>query len=91
VGVLFFIALFLVFSHEGVDWPPAVLISALPLALITGFVHFFINGRSPSYATDLVLLIGWRFRCQLYLAGALDRPPELWTVDRKARHPKEFS
>jgi hypothetical protein len=36
-----------------------------------------VNGRPPSYARDLALLAIWRLRVWLYMAGALDRPPEL--------------
>jgi hypothetical protein len=91
VGVLFFIALFLVLSRLGVDWIPAVVISALPLALITGYVQFFVNGKAPSHALDLVILLGWRIRSDLYLAGCLDRPPELWVTSRTPAHPYLYS
>jgi hypothetical protein len=90
VGVLFFIALFLVLSRLGVEWIPAVVISALPLAGITIFVGCFVNGRAPSYALDLFLQAVWRFKCGCYLAGALDRPPELWVTGRKPMHPTQF-
>jgi hypothetical protein len=91
VGVMFFIALFMVLSHEGVDWIPSVILSAFPLAIFTAYVQFFVNGKAPSHAIDLVILCGWRFRCWLYMAGGLDRPPQLWTLHRKPTHPGEFS
>src|SRR6516162_3439744 len=56
VGVMFFICLMLVLSRLGVDWIPTIVISALPLAAITIFVQFFVNGRPPSYALDLLAL-----------------------------------
>jgi hypothetical protein len=56
VGVLFFVCLMLVLSRLGVDWIPTIVISALPLAAITIFVQFFVNGRPPSYALDLLAL-----------------------------------
>jgi hypothetical protein len=68
IGVLFFIALFLVLSRLGLEWIPTTIISALPLAIITGYVQFFVNGRAPSHAIDLVMLSGWRVKSQLYMA-----------------------
>jgi hypothetical protein len=40
-------------------------------------IPMVVNGRPPSYARDLALLAIWRLRVWLYMAGALDRPPEL--------------
>ena len=91
VGVLFFISLFLVLSRLGVDWVPTTVISALPLAGITVFVRFFVNGRPPSYALDLLVYQVWRVRSWWYLQRLLDKPPQLWVVSRAPRHPKEFS
>jgi hypothetical protein len=91
IGVLFFICLFLVLSRCGVDWLPTAIISALPLALITGYVAFFVNGRPPSHALDLVALGAWRFKSWAYLIGALDRPPELWGTSRTPAHPHLYS
>lgn len=90
VAVLCFISAFVLLSRMGVDWLPACVLSALPLAALTIFVAGFINGKAPSYALDLLLLGAWRFRCQLYLAGALNRPPELWVKGRKPMHPNIF-
>jgi energy-coupling factor transporter transmembrane protein EcfT len=91
IGVMFFVCLMLVLSRLGVDWIPTVVISALPLAAITIFVHFFVNGRPPSYALDLLALQMWRLRCSWYLQRLLDKPPQLWVISRAPRHPKEFS
>jgi len=91
VGVLFFVCLMLVLSRLGVDWIPTIVLSASPLAAITIFVQFFVNGRPPSYALDLLALQIWRLRCSWYLQRLLDKPPQLWIVPRTPRHPKEFS
>jgi hypothetical protein len=91
VGVLFFISLFLVLSRLEVDWIPTAVISALPLAGITVFVQFFVNGQAPSYALDLLALQMWRLRSSCYLHRFLDKPPHLWIISRAPCHPKEFS
>ena len=92
VGVMFFISLFVVLSRLGVDWLPATIISALPLGVMTLFVHFFVNGRAPSYAVDLFALQVWRLRSAWYLRRLSDNPPQLWVVLRPASlHPKDFS
>jgi hypothetical protein len=38
---------------------------------------------------DWLLLI-WRTKAWLYFCGALDRPPVLWAVPAKPKHPHEF-
>jgi hypothetical protein len=86
--VIFFVCLMLVLSRLGVDWIPTLVISALPLGAITIFVHFFVNGRPPSYALDLLALQMWRLRCSWYLQRLLDKPPQLWAISRAPRHPK---
>ena len=91
VGVMFFVCLMLVLSRLGVDWISTIVISALPLAAITIFVRFFVNGRSPSYALDLLALQMWRLRSSWYLQRLLYKPPQLWVISRAPRHPKEFS
>jgi len=91
VGVMFFISLFVVLSRLGVDWIPATIISAAPLAVMTVFVIFFVNGKAPSYALDLFALGVWRLRSAWYLSKLSDRPPQLWVVLRAPSHPKDFS
>src|ERR1700751_672598 len=91
VGVLFFVCLMLVLSRLGVDWIPTIAISTLPLAAITIFVQFFVNGRPSSYALDLLALQTWRLRCSWYVQRFMDKPPQLWVISRAPRHPKEFS
>jgi hypothetical protein len=91
VGVMFFITLLILLSRWGVDWIPATLISALPLGLMTLFVHFFVNGRAPSHALDLFALQVWWLRSAWYLQRQSDKPPQFWVVARAPRHPKEFA
>jgi hypothetical protein len=88
---MFFISLFVVLSRLGADWVAATIISALPLGLMTLFVHFFVNGRAPSHAIDSFTLQVWRLRSAWYLGRLSDRPPQFWIVLRSPRHPKEFS
>ena len=89
-GVAAFIALFRILAACDLDWPITLGISVLPLLAMTAYVHFCVNGKPPSYFVDMVLLLVWRAKAGLYLSGALDRPPELWTVPEKPKHPKEF-
>jgi len=91
MGVMFFVSLMLVLSRLGVDWISTVFISALPFAAITIFVHFFVNGRPPSFALDLLAMQMWRVRCSWYFQRLMDNPPQLWVISRAPRHPKEFS
>jgi hypothetical protein len=87
LGAAIFITLFRVLMAIDVDWTAALVISLAPLAVMTLAVHLLVNGRPPSYASDLALLAIWRLRVRLYMAGALDRPPELWARMRKPIHP----
>ena len=87
LGAAIFIALFRMLTASDVDWPEALAISLIPLAVMTLVVHMLVNGRPPSYASDLAVLAIWRLRVHLYMAGALDRPPELWVRIRKPIHP----
>ena len=86
-GAAIFIALFRLLMATDVDWPVALAISCAPLGIITIVVHSLVNGRPPSFAGDLTLLTIWRCRVRLYLAGVLDRPPELWIRNQKPPHP----
>jgi hypothetical protein len=90
IGVAVFVALFRILASLDIDWPVNIGVSLLPLAGITLIIHLFVNGKPPSYAGDHMLFLLWRFRSRLYLAGALDRPPELWRSDRQLIHPKEL-
>jgi hypothetical protein len=90
IGVGVFVALFRILASLDVDWWINLVISLLPLAAMTGYVHWLVNGKAPSYAADLLQWHVFRFRCWLYMAGALNRPPELWFTDRKLSHPKEY-
>ena len=91
LGVMFFISIFVLLSRWGVDWIPATIISLVPLAVFTVFVHLFVNGRAPSHALDLSALGVWRLRSAWYSQRLSDKPPQLWVVLRAPRHPKDFS
>jgi hypothetical protein len=90
VGVMFFVVLFRILAVWDIDWFIALPVSLLPLAALTAFVHFFVNGRPPSWAIDALFLKVWQFKSWLYLRGCLDRPPLLWLENRTPAHPKEF-
>jgi hypothetical protein len=87
LGAALFIALFRILMASDIDWPVALVISLVPLAIITLVVHLLVNGRPPSYASDLAMLGIWRLRVWLYMIGALDRPPQLWVRNCKPIHP----
>ncbi len=90
VGVGAFVAVFRMLDFVGVDWPLNVVVSLLPLALMTAYVWGFVNGKAPSYAQDLLVLNLFRFRQWMYLRGVLNRPPQFWVMDRKPAHPNQF-
>jgi len=75
----------------GFETVPSLVIGVMPLALITGFVAFFVNGKPESYALDLALLQAFRIQRWLYGTGIVDRPPEFWVHRKPPRHPREFT
>jgi hypothetical protein len=77
-GVAAFVALFRILAATGVDLPFALGISFIPLLALGACVHLMVNGRAPSYATDVLLFFIWRVKVRTYLAGALDKPPQFW-------------
>jgi hypothetical protein len=83
IGVAVFVALFRILASMDIDWPINIVVSLLPLLGITLLVHLLVNGRPPSYAGDLLLFLIWRLRSRLYVAGTIERPPELWRTQRK--------
>jgi hypothetical protein len=91
LGVMFFVSLVTFLARLGADWLSATVISLLPLGAVTMFVQFFVNGRPPSHALDLLALQVWRLRSAWYVQRLSDRPPQFWVVLRSPRYPKEFS
>jgi hypothetical protein len=89
-GVAAFVALFRILVAAEVDWPLAFVLSLIPLLALAAYVHLMVNGRAPSYATDVLLFAIWRVKARTYLAGALDRPPQFWVKGTRPRHPREF-
>ena len=88
-GVAAFVALFRILVAAEVDWPLAFVLSLIPLLALAAYVHLMVNGRAPSYSTDVLLFL-WRVKVRTYLAGALDRPPQFWVKGQRPRHPSEF-
>jgi hypothetical protein len=75
----------------GFETVPSLLIGVVPLALITAFVAFFVNGKPESYALDLALLQAFRIQRWLFVTGIVDRTPEFWVRRKPPRHPREFT
>ena len=75
----------------GFETFPSLVIGIVPLALITAFVAFFVNGKPESYALDLMLLNAFRIQRWLYLTGIIDQQPEFWVRRKPPRHPREFT
>jgi hypothetical protein len=59
-GAAAFVALFRILASAGVDWPVNLAISLMPLLVVVAYVQFFVNGKAPSYASDVLLLLLWR-------------------------------
>jgi hypothetical protein len=89
-GVAAFVTIFRVLVAAEVDWLLALVLSLVPLVALAAYVHLMVNGRAPSYATDVLLFASWRVKVAAYLAGALDRPPQFWVKGQRPRHPSEF-
>jgi hypothetical protein len=75
----------------GFETVPSLLIGVVPLALITAFVAFFVNGKPESYALDLALLQAFQIQRWLFVTGIVDRTPEFWVRRKSPRHPREFT
>jgi hypothetical protein len=89
-GVAAFVALFRIFAAAGFDWPFSLGLSLIPLMALAAYVHLMVNGKAPSYATDVLLFVLWRVKVRTYLAGALDRPPQFWVKGPRPCHRGEF-
>lgn len=87
IGVAVFIALFRILAALDIDWWLNLTISILPLVGIAAVIHCFVNGKPPSHIEDCLLFFLWRLRSRLYLAGALDQPPEPWCANQQPMHP----
>jgi hypothetical protein len=74
----------------GFETVPSLVIGIVPLASITAFVAFFVNGKPESYALDLALLQVFRMQRWIYVTGIVDLPPEFWVRRKPPRHPSEF-
>jgi hypothetical protein len=89
-GVAAFVALFRTLDAAGLDWYLSIGVSLSPAVLVAVYVQCFVNGKSPSYSSDLVALALWRLRVGLYNVGLLGAPPEFWLRERRPRHPDKF-
>lgn len=87
-GIMMFVAIFRGLSAIDIDWWLNILISAMPLCVVT-IIIWLLRGKPQSYAGDLLLLWIWRAKTNLYMAGGLERPPLLW-LETKVNHPKEM-
>jgi hypothetical protein len=90
IGAGAFVGLFRILDAAGVDWVLNIVISLLPLALMTFYVWRFVNDRPASYAADLLAWQLFRFRQWIYRRGALARPPSFWIRPVAFLHPSQF-
>jgi hypothetical protein len=90
IGVGLFVGLFRILDAGGVDWPRNIVISVLPLALMTLCVWRLVNDRPSNYAADLLAWQLFRFRQWSYRRGALSRPPSFWIRCGELPHPDQF-
>jgi hypothetical protein len=58
----------------GMDWAFDIGTSVSPLLAIVGYVHLFVNSKSATFETDIMLFLIWGAKAWLSMAGALDRP-----------------
>jgi hypothetical protein len=90
IGVMFFVVISMLMSRAGVDWWITIVTAIVPIGVVTFFTHFFVNGKSPSYAIDLFLWQSFRLQEWIYLCGAITIPPQLWKKGELPRHPNQF-
>lgn len=90
-GAMMGIVVYEVMFQWAFDWWLDLAIALLPLALVTVWVHVFVNGKPESYFIDIVLLWLWKLNSGLYRMGGLSRPPLFWVEVKTPPHPKEFS
>lgn len=60
------------------DFMSSIIVSCLPSFAATAFVVFCVNGKAPSYASDLLLVIQFHVLSFLYHKGIITKPPQLW-------------
>jgi hypothetical protein len=58
-GAAAFVGLFRILAACSADWPFDIGTSVSPLFAIVGYVHLFINSKSPTFATDSLLFLIW--------------------------------
>ena len=91
IGASAFLMLFKIVSNAGFDFLSTVAISLVPLALMSLWVAFFVNGKPVSYTYDLLLLGRFRFRAWLYRQGIIHRAPGFALLSPAPPHPDEFN
>ena len=89
-GVAAFVALFRTLDAAGLDWYLSAGVSLSPAVLVAVYVQCFVNGKSPSYSSDLLALALWRLRVRLHRVGLLEAPPQFWLRGRRPRHPDKL-
>jgi hypothetical protein len=89
-GAAALVALFCILAACGVDSPVDIGISVSPLLAIVGYLHLFGNGKSPTFATDIMLFLIWGAKAWLSTAGVLDWPAVLWVGTRTPSRPEDF-
>jgi hypothetical protein len=84
------VAIFQAVSEIGVELVPAAAMASAPPLAAAAVVALCVNGKPPSYFSDLLKWQGFRLKTWLYSIGALDRPPQLWCPGPVVPHPTAF-
>jgi hypothetical protein len=85
------LAVFKKLADGGWDLFPNLLASLIPLAAVTLFVAFLVNGKSPSHPLDFLRWKLFQFQANRFRKGSLSRPPQLWHQPPKTAHPSTFN
>lgn len=84
-ATLIFVLIWRFCSEIGMDMISSGLLSGSPFVVALAYVQFFVNGKPPSYARDLLLWKIFKLREKAFLNGWTDAPPNLWTFKKSKR------
>lgn len=87
VGMVGYVFIFQACSLSGLDIWTSIILAVIPVILSVLFVMVFVNGKPPGYAWDLVKQRAFDACGWLYARGLLDRPPQLWRVNKEPENP----
>lgn len=84
-----FVAIYRVLSVWDVDLWLNLLLSAIPLLVVTALI-WAVRDKPKSYAQDMILLVVWKCKTAAFMNGLREKAPLLWVDSGTVRHPKEF-